>query len=174
MIGPAFVHASRDHLIGEYVPKIRSCLLRLDDEAIWWRPGAASNAIGNLVLHLCGNACQWILHGILGRPDVRDRDSEFATQEGWSRDRLIEHLEAQMALVAEGLDELARQVERDPDVLLTSRTIQGMDVTVLQALYHVVEHYAQHTGQIIWATKQATDEDLRFWDVQDGVARPTW
>ena len=28
---------------------------------------------------------------------------------------------------------------------------------------HVVEHLAEHTGQIIWATKGLTGEDLSFY-----------
>ena len=34
-----------------------------------------------------------------------------------------------------------------PETLLTRRAIQGYDVTVLQAIYHVVEHFSMHTGQ---------------------------
>ena len=44
-----------------------------------------------------------------------------------------------------------------------SRRIQGYEVTVLHAIYHVVEHLAEHTGQIIWATKGLTGEDLGFY-----------
>jgi len=36
-------------------------------------------------------------------------------------------------------------------------------VTVLEAVYHVVEHFAGHTGQIIYATKLMTSEDLGFY-----------
>ena len=50
-----------------------------------------------------------------------------------------------------------------PDNLVESRRIQGYEVTVLHAIYHVVEHLAEHTGQIIWATKGLTGEDLGFY-----------
>ena len=41
--------------------------------------------------------------------------------------------------------------------------IQNYDVTVLEAIYHVVEHFAQHYGQITFATKLFTQEDLGFY-----------
>jgi hypothetical protein len=34
---------------------------------------------------------------------------------------------------------------------------------VLEAIYHVVEHFSAHTGQIIFATKLLTQEDLGFY-----------
>jgi hypothetical protein len=49
-----------------------------------------------------------------------------------------------------------------PARLAESVTIQGYDVTVLQAVYHVVEHFSGHTGQIIFATKLLTGKDLGF------------
>jgi uncharacterized damage-inducible protein DinB len=52
--------------------------------------------------------------------------------------------------------------------LVEPRRIQGFEVTVLHAIYHVVEHLAEHTGQIIWATKGMTGEDLGFYaDLED-------
>ncbi len=58
--------------------RIVDCLGRLSDDQIWSRGGESQNAVGNLVLHLCGNVRQWILGGIGGQADVRDRDEEFA------------------------------------------------------------------------------------------------
>lgn len=167
----AFVAASRAHLLEEYIPKIRRCLDELDDEGVWWRPNPASNAVGNLVLHLCGNATQWILHGVLGEPDVRRRDAEFAASAG-------EKPSARLSVAANdlgrGFDQLVAACSADAEFLAGRRTIQGMDVSVLEAVYHVVEHFAQHTGQIIYITKLRTAGDLGFWEVQDGVAKPNW
>jgi uncharacterized damage-inducible protein DinB len=45
-------------------------------------------------------------------------------------------------------------------------------VTVLEAIYHVVEHFSMHTGQIIFATKLLTGEDLEFYGyLKSGRAR---
>ena len=41
--------------------------------------------------------------------------------------------------------------------------MQKYDVTVLEAVYHVVEHFSGHTGQIIYATKLLTGEELGYY-----------
>jgi uncharacterized damage-inducible protein DinB len=55
-------------------------------------------------------------------------------------------------------------------------TVQGYHQTVLEAVYHVVEHFAGHTGQIIFATKALQGEDLGFYrhlsQPQHGEATP--
>src|SRR5215831_14686216 len=60
--------------------RIEDCLGRLTAEQVWARGSENENAIGNLVLHLCGNVRQWIVAGVGGAPDVRVRDREFAAR----------------------------------------------------------------------------------------------
>ena len=36
-------------------------------------------------------------------------------------------------------------------------------MTVLEAVYQVVEHFGMHTGQIILLAKARTAEDLKLW-----------
>jgi uncharacterized damage-inducible protein DinB len=133
---------------------LKSCLDRLSDQQIWERHGAHENAIGNLVLHLCGNTRQWIMHGVGGAADVRVRDVEFSTAEGMTCAQLYDHF---LATVSE-----ARAViESLPHARLTERTTpQGRNVSVLDAIYQVVGHVQQHLGQIILLTKQLTQKDL--------------
>src|SRR5262249_25290922 len=76
----------------KYLPRIASCLELLSEDEIWWRPNAASNAAGNIVLHLCGNVRQWIISGVGGARDVRERDREFAEQGPIPRQALIARL----------------------------------------------------------------------------------
>ena len=40
--------------------------------------------------------------------------------------------------------------------------IQGYRVTGFQAVFHVTEHFAYHTGQIIFVTKLKRGKDLGF------------
>ena len=47
--------------------------------------------------------------------------------------------------------------------LVERRTIQGYDKSVLEAVYQVVEHFSHHTGQILYATKLLTGNDLGFY-----------
>ena len=43
------------------------------------------------------------------------------------------------------------------------RTIQGYEKSVLEVVYHVVEHFSHHAGQILYATKLLTGNDLGFY-----------
>ena len=79
-----------------------------------------------------------------------------------------------MAEVDAAMTSLEAEAYGRPDLLEERRTIQGMDVSVMEAIYHVVEHFSQHTGQIIYVTKARTEGDLSFWQVEGGVARPNW
>ena len=65
-ISRAFIACASEFLLGDYLPKIERCLEKLTDEQIWWRANEESNSIGNLILHLCGNARQWIICGVGG------------------------------------------------------------------------------------------------------------
>ena len=58
--------------------------------------------------------------------------------------------------------------------LATSRTIQGRDVSVLEAVYHVTEHFAMHAGQIILVAKMHTPGAVKFYEDAGGLARPLW
>jgi hypothetical protein len=58
--------------------RIEHCLEQLNDEQVWVRSQPSLNSIGNLILHLCGNLRQWIVAGVGGSPDVRNRPAEFA------------------------------------------------------------------------------------------------
>ena len=169
-----FLLASRTHLAGEYLPKIRHCLGKLSEEDLWWRPNPESNSVGNLILHLCGNAEQWIVHGVCGQPDQRDRDGEFAATDGMSLGEMRVHLDRSIEKVDAALMSVEAHASGHPALMFEERTIQGMQVTVLRAIYHVVEHFSQHTGQIMWITKARTGADLHFWVVEEGRAQPNW
>ena len=141
----------------QYAARIEDCLRRLSEDQIWQRGSENQNAVGNLVLHLCGNLRQWIGHGAAGMPDVRDRDCEFAARGGLSREELASRLREVVTLATGILHGLPH--ER----LLETTVLQGYQVTVLEAIYHAVEHFSMHTGQIIYATKAMTGEDLGYY-----------
>lgn len=137
--------------------RIGTCLAQLTDDQAWARGSENENAIGNLALHLAGNVRQWIVSGVGGTSDRRDRDSEFAARGGMAK----ADLEARLRQTVE---EAAAVIERlTPERLAAPVTIQGYQLSVLEAVYHVVEHFSMHTGQIIFATKMLTGSDLGFY-----------
>lgn len=154
-----FLAEARFHLMQQYLPWLRACLEKLSEEEIWWRPNEKSNSVGNLILHLCGNVRQWIIHGVGGAPDTRDRPAEFSERKPIPKARLLAQLEATLAEADLTLQQVAVEDLPQP------RVIQGFDQTVLSAIFHVVEHFSYHTGQIIYLTKLRTGEDLKFWNV---------
>jgi uncharacterized damage-inducible protein DinB len=137
--------------------RIESCLGKLTADQVWARGSENENAIGNLVLHLCGNVRQWIISGVGGAPDSRQRDQEFAARGGVPVSELVDRLQATVEEAAAVLDRVTAERLAEP------LEIQGYPVTGLAAIYHVVEHFSGHTGQIIFATKMLTAEDLGFY-----------
>jgi uncharacterized damage-inducible protein DinB len=137
--------------------RIQDCLGRLTPEQIWTRNSANENAVGNLVLHLSGNVRQWIGSGVAGLPDHRERDAEFDARGGRTTTELADLLETTVA-------EAVVIIRKVPAGRLIERiTPQGHDVTVLEAIAHVVEHFSQHAGQIILVTKMLTGQDLGYY-----------
>jgi len=129
----------------------RMCSLRMN------RPSNShvnENAVGNLILHLCGNARQWIISGLGGQPDTRERDQEFAAEGGLTREALIEKLRSTIAEATAVIESLTTEQ------LIRSYEIQNRTATGTDAVINVLEHFAQHTGQIIYATKNLTGEEL--------------
>lgn len=164
----AFIERALNFLLNHYLPKIERCLEQLTDEQIWWRPHAESNSIGNLILHLCGNARQWIICGLGSATDERFREAEFAQREIVPRLQLLEHLRATLSEVEAVMNAL------DPHGLLDRRSIQGKNVDVLEAVFHVTEHFSMHTGQILMRTKDLLHKDLNLYDFSNGTPVERW
>lgn len=65
------------------------------------------------------------------------------------------------AILRGTVEEAAAVIEKlPPERLLVVHEIQGRRVTGLEAIFKVVEHFGQHTGQIILLTKSLTGLDL--------------
>jgi len=140
----------------KYTPRLVRCLELLSEKEIWWRPNSASNAAGNIVLHLCGNVRQWIISGLGGARDVRVRDQEFSERGPLPRRALIRQLKTTVKEACEVIDRLSA------GTMSREVRIQGYRVSGLVALIHVYEHFAYHAGQIIFLAKLKTGKDLRF------------
>lgn len=166
-ISQAFLDQSRRLLTDSYMPRIEQSVAGLSVENLWWRANPESNSIGNLLLHLDGNLRQWIVSGLGGAPDVRERQQEFAERIETPGPELLARLRRTVGEADRVLANVA------PATLLEDRRIQSYDVTVMQAIYTVVEHLSMHTGQIIVLAKMWKG-DLGLYDLSHGEPRPTW
>jgi hypothetical protein len=152
-----FLDSSRKLLFGQHWPRMKTCVESLTIEQIWWRPNEASNSIGNLLLHLNGNVRQWLVTSFNHSEDKRNRPAEFAAQEGSTAKELLDRLGAT-------LDEAAQVLERlTPAELLSNYEVQGYHANGVYVVYHVIEHFGIHYGQIAYITKYLSGKDLGFY-----------
>lgn len=157
-IAEHFIGKARSYLSKSYLPKIERCLEAVTDEDVWWRAGRESNSIGNLLLHIDGSTRMWIISGVGNAPDRRERQQEFDEREVIPRRELIARLRA---TVAEA-DRVLASVKSEE--LLEWREVGEVKLTVLAAVFHAVEHFSMHTGQVIMLAKMRAGKDLSLSD----------
>jgi uncharacterized damage-inducible protein DinB len=144
--------------LNDSLAQVRKCLSLLTLEQIWHRPNDVSNAIGNLVLHLNGNIRLWIISSLGGESFERNRAGEFGQREPIATEQIIDALDVTVTHTADVIQNLT------PDQLAARISIQGYDVSGQAAVFHAVEHFSLHTGQIVYATKILTGHDLSLYD----------
>jgi len=138
----------------------RMCSISLEylsEEDIWKRPNESLNSIGNLILHLCGNITQYVISSLGETEDMRERDVEFNTASGFTKEELLQKLKETV--------ETAKRVINDASIaqLIRKRDVQGFYFSGIGVVLHAVEHYSYHTGQIAFLTKQLKNTDLGFY-----------
>jgi uncharacterized damage-inducible protein DinB len=152
----AAVGAEAAYELAKALGKIEHCLGQLSDEQVWQRPQPALNSVGNLLLHLCGNVRQWVVAGLGGASDVRDRPAEFSEQGPLPKEELLRRLRD---VVDEAREVLARQTARQ---WLEVRRVQGFEVTGLAAVFSSVPHFSGHTQEIIHMTRSLLGNAYQF------------
>lgn len=143
--------------LNQMVSAIELCFSKLTEEQIWQRNSDNENALGNLILHLCGNMQQWIGAGFGGEKDIRVREAEFSARGNSDKESLLNLLHKTVN------HNLAVIESVTPERLIERVTPQDRTVSIIEAIYQVVGHFQQHTGQIMFATKLMTSEDLKIY-----------
>jgi len=154
-LGAVVIDEARRRLVHGFPGQVRECLARLDDGQLWWRPHADSNAVGNLVLHVCGSSQHFLGRVVGGTGYERDRKAEFAQRGPRPRVDLLRVLEETVAETDRVLGAL------DPARLLEVRDVpRDSPQSVLALVLRTSHHWAVHTGQIVYATKLLTEGGL--------------
>ena len=156
-----FTHEIHRRIVGESIPRALKCLDMLSETEIWLRPNGVSNSVGNLVLHLCGNARQWILAAMTQQPYLRNRDAEFDEMGPLPTDAL----HAALLSLSEELSQAIGSFS--PDQLTATYRVQGFDETGIGILVHVAEHFSYHVGQITWFVKAHTGQATGYYEGLD-------
>ena len=140
---------------------IEKSLSYFNDDETWQKPNAELNSMANLLLHLSGNIRQYIISSLGKMPDIRQRDLEFSTSTGQSKEEVLQELKATVNQAIEVIKNC------DETELLRRREVQGFDLDGVGIIIHVVEHLSYHTGQIAFWVKYCKEKDLGFYDGQD-------
>ena len=141
--------------------RTKSCFQIADQKLVWKSPNESSNSIGHLILHLNGNITQYILSCLGGNADKRERQAEFDTNEHLDKEVLLKsHLNVINSAIQIIKSLTAVQLEKKYQV-------QGFEMTGVDIIVHVVEHYSYHTGQMAFWLKLNLDTDLGFYKDMD-------
>ncbi|MEZ4936593.1 MAG: DinB family protein [Crocinitomicaceae bacterium] len=141
----------------ESYARIYKCLSLITDEQLWFSPNLNVPPIGNQILHLAGNARQWVVSGLGGREDVRQRDMEFENQAGIRKSELVFVLENLKQNINETFEDL------QTEDFYRRHSIQGFENSTTGVLIHVIEHFSYHTGQISMLTKILVNKPLGYY-----------
>lgn len=114
-----------------------------DERGLWKVVPGISNSGGNLALHLAGNI-RFFIGAVLGTNGyVRDRNAEFSRKDV-PRAEVLTEIEAAFAAMQKGLGHITEADLEKP----YGAPIGGQQLTVGDALLHLVTHLTYHVGQI--------------------------
>jgi uncharacterized damage-inducible protein DinB len=139
----------RTSLIGELEGQrdaIKAAAEPLSESAFWQKPIDPGNSFGHLVLHLTGNLNHFVGAQLGSSGYVRDREREFTETKLPTKAAALAGLDAAVATfrrVVEGLS---------AEALLAPHP-EARFGKVVQALIHLVAHFALHRGQISYIVR---------------------
>lgn len=154
-----FVHAVVAKFQQDLAQIVR-CANLLSTDELWSRPNEHCNSVANLILHLTGNVTQWVIAGLHGERFDRDRPAEFAAREHRPAAQIVPPLEFAVGRAIQIIGAL------HAEHLVARYSIQGYDVSGVDVVYHVGEHFSFHTGQVVHITKAIRNIDLSLYDQQ--------
>jgi uncharacterized damage-inducible protein DinB len=136
--------------IRTFLGRVCDCLRGLTETQLNWHPPVAgANSAYAIAAHTLGNARAWVLGIACGQPVERDRSAEFrasgrdAAELVAGGERLSQEIGAALAaLVPSDLD---RRLVPLPMLWGDS---EPYEISVREALLHVVEHASLHLGQL--------------------------
>jgi uncharacterized damage-inducible protein DinB len=141
----------KNALIGELEglrDAVREAAAPLSESEFWTKPVEPGNSVGHLVLHLTGNLNHFVGAQLGNTGYVRDRESEFNTTAVPVKAEALRQLDSAVSTFRDVVTSLPpeRFAEHHPETRLGN---------VLNALVHLVAHFAIHRGQISYIVRLA-------------------
>ncbi len=126
-----------------------NAMAQLSDAHFFAAPAPGDNSVAVIVKHVGGNLVSRWTDFLTsdGEKQGRNRDAEFRITADDSRVHLLQIWAHGWATLAAALEPLG-----DAD-LARVVTIRGEPLTVVQAVYRQLTHYAYHVGQIVYVAK---------------------
>jgi hypothetical protein len=124
-------------------------MVQINDAEFFTALDEEDNSIAVILKHMAGSMrARWTAFTSLSdEPSGRNRDSEFAIDEGDTKKALIDHWEAGWQCLFDALEPLTAE-----DMAKTVR-VRGRSLSVIEAINRQLTHYAYHVGQIVFLAK---------------------
>lgn len=135
--------------IRSLLQSICACLDGLSEEQLNWQPPMdGANSAYAIAVHTLGNARAYVLGIACGQPIHRDRPAEFRAS-GRIADLVVEaqRLSQEIDAALAALSPSALDERLVPSQALSGES-EPYEISVREALLHVVEHASTHLGQL--------------------------
>lgn len=139
---------------GEIQRRISKAMEQLSDEQLCWKPNEESHSIASLIRHIEGNILERIGSGILGQPNDRNRDHEFA-QVPATQSELLSIIQTRFDFI---IHSIAQMTEED---FRKTQIVRNKQRTNMDMLHQCAAHYSEHMGQIFYIAKLCVNENYR-------------
>jgi uncharacterized damage-inducible protein DinB len=149
MSGTDLAAGMRSALIGALEGQrdaVKAAAEPLSEADFWRKPVEPGNSVGHLVLHLAGNLNHFVGGQLGGSGYVRDREREFTETNPPAKAAALAGLDAAVATFRRVVGNLSAEALLAPHP-------EARFGTVVNALVHLVAHFALHRGQISYIAR---------------------
>lgn len=128
-------------------------LEHLDGRMLDWQPAPDASSIGTILYHMALIEADWLYEEVLVQPypaeaqallpiDHRDSAGQLSVVQGWDLPRYLELLQTVRGWLLATFQQLDSADFRRP------RALPAYDVTPQWVLHHLLQHEAEHRGQL--------------------------
>jgi uncharacterized damage-inducible protein DinB len=121
----------------------------LSEQEFWTKPLDPGNSVGHLVLHLTGNLSHFVGAQLGGSGYVRDREREFTQTRVPSKAEALTELDNAVATFRKVVSGLSAEQLAAPHP-------EARFGVVMNALVHLLGHFALHRGQMSYIVRLVT------------------